>query len=219
MVPGKASISSSGSVFHLAWALYLDKLAKKPVQTKAFTAAFIQAASDVVAQSIVGRRSRAGDGEDEKKKRKGKGGKALIDVRRTALMAVFGFVWVGPGLHYWQRFLESKFAGRKQSLRLVLEKACFDQAFYGPVANVAMMTFITLLIEKKSAQALRKKLTSQLVGVQLNAWKVWPLASILNYSFVPVELRVLFMNLVGFGWSTFLNYSSSRTLKLKKIIN
>ncbi len=62
-------------------------------------------------------------------------------------------------------------------------------------------------IEGKSLGALREKVRTQFVGVQLNAWKLWPMASAVNYAFVPPQLRVLFMNCVGFAWSTFLIYS------------
>ena len=54
---------------------------------------------------------------------------------------------------------------------------------------------------------LREKVRTQFVRVQLNAWKLWPLASVVNYAFVPAQLRVLFMNCVGFAWSTFLIHS------------
>lgn len=37
-------------------------------------------------------------------------------------------------------------------------------------------------------------------GVQRNGWRVWPLASFLNYRFVPLQLRVLFVNLVALCW-------------------
>lgn len=32
--------------------------------------------------------------------------------------------------------------------------------------------------------------------VQLNGWKLWPLAALINYKFVPLQFRVLFINCV-----------------------
>jgi hypothetical protein len=40
--------------------------------------------------------------------------------------------------------------------------------------------------------------------VQLNGWKVWPVAALINYKFVPLQFRVLFINCVALGWSIFL---------------
>ncbi|QDZ18226.1 peroxisomal membrane protein PMP22 [Chloropicon primus] len=183
-----SSSRGGGGVLEVAWGLYLRKLERDPVRTKAVTAACIQGCSDAVAQKLSGAKR--------------------VDSRRAALMALFGLVWAGPGLHYWQKFLEGRFRGRRQNLRLVLEKAFFDQSVYGPVANLAMMSFITLLVEGKTLGDLKAKVKKQFLSVQLNAYKVWPLASIANYSLVPPELRVLFMNGVGFLWSTFLILSS-----------
>lgn len=42
-------------------------------------------------------------------------------------------------------------------------------------------------------------------SVQLQGWRLWPAAGLLNYRFVPLEYRVLFINLVALCWSTFLN--------------
>jgi hypothetical protein len=37
-------------------------------------------------------------------------------------------------------------------------------------------------------------------GIQLNGWKLWPAAAMFNYRFVPLHLRVLFLNAVALGW-------------------
>ena len=44
----------------------------------------------------------------------------------------------------------------------------------------------------------------------LRAGTLWPLAAFINYAYVPVPLRVLFINLVGISWSTFLSLSVAR---------
>ncbi|KAL5877027.1 hypothetical protein ACKVWC_006181 [Pyricularia oryzae] len=40
------------------------------------------------------------------------------------------------------------------------------------------------------------------------AWHVWPLVAILNFAFVPVDLRVLVAACVGFAWNIFLSFIS-----------
>ena len=39
---------------------------------------------------------------------------------------------------------------------------------------------------------------------QVKAWRVWPLAALINFAFVPLNFRVLFINVVALCWSTFL---------------
>ncbi len=105
---------------------YLKKIGEKPVQTKAVTAACIQGCSDLVAQKMLAPSGR-------------------LNLQRTGLMALFGLAWAGPGLHYWQQALERAFKGKPQTLGLVLKKSALDQSCYGPVANLAIMAFITLM--------------------------------------------------------------------------
>lgn len=38
----------------------------------------------------------------------------------------------------------------------------------------------------------------------VNGYKLWPLVSLLNYTVVPVEKRVVVGSLVGLGWGVFL---------------
>lgn len=39
----------------------------------------------------------------------------------------------------------------------------------------------------------------------LVCWKLWPVANLINFAFVPANLRVLFLNFVGLGWNIFLS--------------
>jgi peroxisomal membrane protein 2 len=49
-----------------------------------------------------------------------------------------------------------------------------------------------------------KHLTSKVMAeypkMQLNGWKLWPAAAMFNYRFVPLHLRVLFLNFVALIW-------------------
>ena len=44
----------------------------------------------------------------------------------------------------------------------------------------------------------------------LAGYKLWPLVSILNFSVVPVERRVVVGSLVGLGWGVFLALRTAR---------
>lgn len=44
-----------------------------------------------------------------------------------------------------------------------------------------------------------------LMGTMNVCWRVWPIANLINFAFVPANLRVLFMNIVGIGWNIFLS--------------
>lgn len=106
-----------------------------------------------------------------------------------------------------QKFMEVLFRG-KSDMVTALRKVVLDQLTYGPVCNILFMSFATLALEGKSLGALRQKIATDYPSVQVNGWKLWPLAALINYRFVPLKFRVLFINMVALFWSTFLLLSS-----------
>lgn len=106
-------------------------------------------------------------------------------------------------MHFWQRFMEKKFRGKK-NLSTTAQKVLVDQVTYGPVNNIMMMSYIALVVDQTTVQAALSRVKCNYPGVQLKGWQVWPVASLVNYRFVPLKLRVLFANMVALCWSTFL---------------
>ncbi len=48
-------------------------------------------------------------------------------------------------------------------------------------------------------------LKTKIWNTMLDCWKLWPVANMISFTFVPVQLRVLFMNFVGLGWNMYLS--------------
>ena len=55
-------------------------------------------------------------------------------------------MWSGPSNHYWQQFLERTFRGRKDAATVV-EKVIVDQLVYGPLCNILLMSYISMVVE------------------------------------------------------------------------
>lgn len=194
MAASSASPSVRGppSLLGAAWQRYLLQLNKHPLRTKALTSAFIAGLSDVAAQGIINGRH--------------------TSWRRTLALACYGLIWNGPSAHYWQRFLEVLFKG-KSDIGTVLRKVLVDQSTYGPLCNILFMSFATLVLEGRTLAYLKDKIRRDYVLVQLNGWKLWPLAALINYKFVPLQFRVLFVNVVALCWSIFLLVKARSTIK------
>ena len=56
------------------------------------------------------------------------------------------------------------------------------------------------LCADKGPRHLVGKLIADFPAVQRNGWKLWPAAAMFNYRFVPLPLRVLFLNCVALVW-------------------
>lgn len=42
------------------------------------------------------------------------------------------------------------------------------------------------------------------------SYKIWPLASVVNFAFVPVEKRIVFLSAVGLGWGIYMSLMAAR---------
>lgn len=176
------------------WQRYLNSLLRNPLETKAVTAGVLAGVSDVLAQRISG----------EKR----------VAVRRTLLMMAFGCVYAGPSAHYMHKLLDYLFHSGKDTGTAV-KKVVVEQLTYGPLCNVLFMAYISLVVEGRPLGFLQQKLRADYPAVQLNGWKVWPLAALINYKYVGIQYRVLFVNIVALFWSTFLILRSRTAAKLK----
>lgn len=151
---------------------------------QAITSAILAAAADILAQSL---------GPQKKPH----------NWRRTFRIGLYGLLWVGPSNHFWQLILERLFPRKSDPLR-PFKKVAFDQFTYGPLNNIMFMTFIARMVDGKSWEATRATIRKDYTSVQVNGWRLWPLAQFINQSFVPLDMRVLWTNLVSLFWTSFL---------------
>ncbi|KAL4422648.1 hypothetical protein ABPG75_008845 [Micractinium tetrahymenae] len=180
----------AGSILELAWRRYLQQLEKRPLKTKAVTAGVLAGVSDLLAQRLSGSTG------------------AGINWRRTLAIALYGVVWSGPAGHFWQQILERLFPDQKDPLRSV-KKVVVDQLTFGPLCNGLFLAFMAGVVEGRGWAGTRDKLRREFAGVQQRGWRLWPLASFISQQFVPLQLRVLWLNAVAFLWSLFLIMRSS----------
>ncbi|CAI5524065.1 unnamed protein product [Closterium sp. Naga37s-1] len=171
------------ALLHAIWVRYLDSLKHRPVLTKALTSASLAAVSDLMAQRLASRKP--------------------VELRRTILMWLFGLLYMGPSAHMVHRALDAIFAAKRDT-KTALKKVVVEQLTYGPCCNVVAIMWIAYVVERRSWMASKRRLFAAYPGIQINGWKVWPLVALINYKFIPFNLRVLFSNVIAIFWSTFL---------------
>lgn len=142
--------------------------------------------------------------------------KKKIDAKTVAKFAAFGMLWVGPSGHYWQSKLErlvpARISGKEKrqaktsapDFKRAVKKTIIDQLVYGPTSNFIFLTFIAKAVEGKSFESSMHGVKGQFWKTQVRGWLVWPLAQYINQLYIPLELRVLWLNGVAFFWSTLL---------------
>ncbi|ANM70733.1 Peroxisomal membrane 22 kDa (Mpv17/PMP22) family protein [Arabidopsis thaliana] len=115
----KASSSSSKQPAFLRW--YLRKLESHPFMTKSITTSVIYMAADLTSQMITMEPT------------------GSFDLIRTARMASFGLIFLGPSQHLWFSYL-SKILPKRDVLT-TFKKIMMGQVLFGPVSNTVFYSY------------------------------------------------------------------------------
>ncbi|KAK4533638.1 hypothetical protein CCYA_CCYA18G4520 [Cyanidiococcus yangmingshanensis] len=168
-----------------AWSGYLRKLRTDPVLTKSITAAVISLVSDLLASSLSG---------------------SKLSSRSLMNQFSIGLAIRGPIVHYFHQFLDRVVFARvvnQSHIAVVIAKVIIDQFIFSPPYN-ALYFLIIGLLEDRSLMEIGRKIRRELWGVMKTNWIVWTPANIISYYAIPLELRVLWGNLVGIIWTAIL---------------
>ncbi len=181
--------------------MYMDWLERHPLLTKSLTASSISLLSNLVSQTTSGQQEQATGLQTP-----GKRGRTKYNRRELLKYLLFGLLWVGPSSHFWQNALERLIPRRPRETRgsWALRKMLCDQLCFGPVGNVVFISFIGCAIQGLGVGGTVRKVREEYVATQVSGWLVWPLASVCNQYYVPIELRVGFLNVVAFFWSMYM---------------
>ena len=126
--------------------------------------------------------------------------------QRTFRFGFFGLILQAPWNHYYYLFLDGWLPPTVKPFTLVtFGKVFIDQFVQAPLFTIVIFLFLGVLEGKKLIE-IKNLLKSCYVKTMLNNWKVWIPATFVNLAFLPNEYRVLFINLVFFGWSIYLSF-------------
>lgn len=142
-----------------------------------------------------------------------------IDWLSVAEFAVCGVIQAEIGWH-WHNFLEDAFSTsqpeppndyekqirreRKEYWLHIFIKLMLDQTAGSLMMNTVFI-ICTTAARVSSLNTLGVELDRRIWPLVLDAWKIWPAASLANFLWVPVDWRVLVSSCVGFAWNIFLS--------------
>ena len=106
---------------------------------------------------------------------------------------------IGPYFLYGFRLIDTKFPGK--TLKISITKALIGQVFLFPPFVTLLLTFTALLEGGSPIDYLKEKW----ITLNTSGALVWPAANIINFRFVPTQYRVLYVNMIGLGWNTYLS--------------
>ncbi|XP_071804368.1 mitochondrial inner membrane protein Mpv17-like isoform X1 [Asterias amurensis] len=175
------------------WQTYTRFLQAHPLKAQMMNTCVLMGVGDIVSQQVVE-----------------KAGLKNHNVIRTVRQASFGLIIGGPLLFTWFSTLDRlvKGAGTIRVLKMV----AIDQSVMAPLFITTFFSYIGLT-SGLSIQNVRDKLKKDFKTTLLTNYKVWPAVQLVNFYFVPLQHRVLAVNLVAVFWNTYLSWMANTPIE------
>jgi len=88
----------------------------------------------------------------------------------------------------------------------MLARVACDQLLFAPTFIGVFLSSMAVLEGSSPTEKLEK---SYLPALQTN-WMIWPFVQMANFKFVPLQHRVLAVNVVSIGWNCYLSMVNSK---------
>ena len=196
-----------------AWDLYKTLLKRNPLLTNSVASSCIMSLSDVICQELVikskssNTKDNIADGRSATK----------LDYTRTLQVAITGFFWSAPVTHYWYSTLEklynsiANYFSINNPVIALFIKLLLDASIFSPI-TISGYFAVRSILEGTGLAGAKEKWISKFKPTILSAWKFWPVVNSVNFWFVPLQFRVLYMNVLAFIWSAYLTYVNSQKI-------
>ncbi|ODV64324.1 Mpv17/PMP22 family protein ASCRUDRAFT_68316 [Ascoidea rubescens DSM 1968] len=147
------------------------------------------------------------------------------DIKRTIRAIIYGSLIFSVIGDKWYKILPKiNFPFFKNSIYFInnpnfksnldtLARVTCDQLLFAPLGIPLYYSAMSLL-ENKSFNDLKENLLNNYKVTLLTNWAVWPFFQFLNFSLVPVQHRLLTVNIVSILWNCFLSYRNNTSSKL-----
>lgn len=195
---------------------YSTCLESNPIITKSITAGIIFGLSDYLAQMIE-QQQRDSDGQDGVSKNSGKvsnvdgstsASSMSFDWTRMIASTLIGLCYFGPAAHYWYEWIFRIFPAT--TLVSTMVKAFWGQILFGPSFTCIFFAVSLLQSGDFTFGGWFRKIRSDLPGAWLAGSGYWPIIDLISYSFVPVKLIPLFINMASLIWTVYLSIVANK---------
>ncbi|KAE8896680.1 hypothetical protein PF005_g23587 [Phytophthora fragariae] len=186
--------------------LYDGWLRRAPVLTKSVTSAVLFGLGDRIAQRV--EKSRAPkDQTSHREETEDDGALLSASTARTMRMMIWGSVLFAPIAHTWVNFVERTVGSHGKVV--VVKKMLLDMFVLAPGINTLFFTTKQMMEGKTLSDGLEFAADRLPQTLKAN-YTIWPIANIVNYGYVPLQYRILFINCVNLVWTTVLSTISSQ---------
>jgi hypothetical protein len=169
--------------------VYNKLLIRKPYRTKCITSFFTFCVGDFLSQRI----QRSSD-------------KTLkFDKKRNFKMGMYGFLIAAPFWHVHFNIAIPYLFNHLCGWRKIFKTLLYDQLIAAPIFLTLFFTYNDL-VNGKSLKQTYESWKKKFIPTLKNHWKFWGPLQTINFIYIPIQLRVLYSNICGIIWVTYLSY-------------
>lgn len=171
---------------------YQNLLARRPILTNMVQTGFLFGTGDCLAQKLFPHKD---DGQ--------------YDYERTLRAIVYGGIIFAPVGHQWYVLL-SKFNPSRSKMVNTICKVGLDQLGFAPIIGIPMYYSVMTILEQKPIESIETKLRQNWWPTLRNNWLIWPGFQLFNFYVIPLQYRLLVVNILSIGWNTYLSYELNK---------
>lgn len=175
---------------------YSQLLTKRPLITNIITTGFLFGSGDYLAQTLYSSSDK-------------------YDYKRTARAVFYGSIIFAPIGDKWYKFLhklnfpfpKAKIPPRAIKVLNTLTKVGVDQLVFAPFIGIPLYYSVMSILEinNNPLQVAREKLHAHWFHTLKTNWIVWPTFQLFNFALIPVQFRLLAVNVFSIGWNCYLS--------------
>jgi len=130
------------------------------------------------------------------------------DVARGARLVAVNCILVGPVLTVWYGTLARITSSWGSGLVGTAKRVLLDQIVFAPPFIAAFFSAAALL--EGRPDDIPRRLRDGWGSAVIANYQLWPAAQMVNFGLVPAALRVVFSNMVGVVWNTYLSFATDK---------
>ncbi|KAL7893381.1 hypothetical protein HDV63DRAFT_408659 [Trichoderma sp. SZMC 28014] len=101
-------------------------------------------------------------------------------------------------------------AQSKFSIRNTLAKWFIDCITAGAIMNTVAFLAVMGILKGQPAIQIASNIKTETIPIIIAGYKIWPIASIISFSFIPVHRRIVFLSFIGLLWGIYMSLVAAR---------
>jgi len=98
----------------------------------------------------------------------------------------------------------------KLNIKNTLTKWFIDCITLGAIFNTIAFFTLMGILKRQPGAVIMHNIRTETIPLIVAGYKIWPFVSIISFSCVPVERRIVFLNFVGLLWGIYMSLVASR---------